>query len=59
MLLLVFIAGLLSLAYYYYLNNIKRYESLFKVPGPRGNFFLGSALDFKTSEGINYANFVN
>lgn len=55
MMLLVLVVGLLSLAYYYYVKNIKKYASLFKVPGPRGNFFLGSALDFKSSEGKYYS----
>lgn len=54
MILLVLVVGLLSLAYYYYVQIIKKYASLFKIPGPRGNFFLGNALDFKSSEGKYY-----
>lgn len=55
MILLLFVVGLISFIYYYYVNEIKKYESLFKVPGPRGNFLLGNALDFKNSEGNIFA----
>lgn len=51
MIVLAFVVALISLACYYYINTIKKYESLYKIPGPRGNFFLGSALDFKSADG--------
>lgn len=51
MIFVVFVVSVLSLLYYYYVTEIKKYKSLLEVPGPRGNFLLGSALDFKSSEG--------
>lgn len=51
MILVVFVVGVLSLLYYYYLIKFRKYKSLFEVPGPSGSFLLGNALDFRSSEG--------